>query len=86
MRIEHLLNLLGCIFTLVEQVSELVGEFGQDEFGCLGAGHGYGLLIQRGHDRLDEFLVRPGCAGACHAQQPPPAGGAEPVGSAESGE
>ena len=52
--IEHLLDLFLDGSALFEQLDELGGEFGQDEFGGFRARHRDGLLAQRGLDLIDD--------------------------------
>lgn len=55
--IEYPLDLGGDLFSLLENGFEAVHESGQDRVCGRGAGDGDGLLAERGHDRLDQFVA-----------------------------
>lgn len=85
MSIKHLLDLGRNGGSLLQQVSQLSRELGQDEFSGPGAGHDDGLCVQRGQDVIDNGLIgawrpRPG-----HGQQPAAARCAQPGRATEPG-
>lgn len=60
-RIKHPLDLCGDLVALPKGLAEAVGQAGQDRLRGLGAGNGDGLLVESGHDLLDEPVTHARC-------------------------
>lgn len=60
MRIKHPLDLGGDLVTLPQDLAEALGQAGQDRLRRGGAGDDDGLLVQGGHDLLDEPVTHAG--------------------------